>query len=326
MPMMRAAVYRHYGPPEVVGVEQVPKPVPKAGEVLVRVHGATVCAADWRCRKAEPGIVRLVNGFTRPKRMQVLGLELSGTVEAVGEGVSRFSPGDEVFGSPGIGGGAHAEYICIAEDGLIAKRPAGMSLDEAACVIFGGSSALHFLRAAKIQPGQKVLIYGASGSVGVFAVQIAKHMGAEVTAVCSTGNLEMVRSLGADAVIDYTREDFAARGPVYDVVFDTVGKAAVRSCFRALKRGGTFVVETPAEWIEGALRGLEPGRARVVGGMARVTPQVQAYLKQLIDDGKLRTVIDRRFPLDRIADAHRLAESGHKRGHVLVLMGPAPAI
>ncbi|MFL5296161.1 MAG: NAD(P)-dependent alcohol dehydrogenase [Phenylobacterium sp.] len=320
MAMMKAAVYRRYGPPEVVRVEAVPKPSPKAGEVLVRVHAATVCAADWRCRKAEPFIVRLMNGLFAPKRMRVLGLELSGTVEAVGAGVTRFAPGDEVFGSPGMGAGAHAQYVCLAEDGLIAKRPPNMSLDEAACVIFGGSSALHFLRAAKVQPGQKVLIYGASGSVGVFAVQIAKHMGAHVTAVCSTRNVETARSRGADAVVDYTRQDFAAAGPVYDVIFETVGKADVRRAFAALKPGGTFVVETPAEWLQAIGLALMPGRARVVGGMARVTPDGLAYLKDLIEAGKLRTVIDRSFPLDQIAEAHRLAESGHKRGHVAVLM------
>ena len=322
--MMRAAVYRRYGPPEVVTVEQVAKPEPKPNEVLIRVHATTICAADWRCRSARPFVVRLMNGLWRPKRMRVLGIEMAGVVEAVGSAVSRFAPGDQVFGSPGMGAGAHAEYICIAEDGMIARRPANMTLEEAACVMFGGSSALYFLRAANIKPGQKVLIYGASGSVGVFAVQIAKHMGAEVTAVCSTGNLELVRGLGADHVIDYTREDFSARGGPYDVVFETVGKADVGKCFKVLKTGGVFLTITPAEWFTGLFRSLTGRRVRTIGGMARVTPEMTAHLKDLIEAGELRTVIDRAYPLEEIAEAHRLAEGGHKRGHVVVVMAQAP--
>jgi len=259
--MMKAAVYRRYGPPEVVRVEGDSEAVAQGG----RGAGARVRRHRLRRRLAmpqgDPFIVRLNERAPRaPSAMRVLGLELSGTVEAIGAGVTRFAPGDEVFGSPGMGAGAHAQYVCLAQDGLIARRPANMTLEEAACVIFGGSSALHFLRAAKVGPGQKVLIYGASGGVGVFAVQLAKHMGAQVTAVCSTRNLELMRSLGADAVIDYTRQDFAAAGPVYDVVFETVGKADMRRAFAALKPGGVFVVETPAEWLTALWLALRPGR------------------------------------------------------------------
>jgi NADPH:quinone reductase-like Zn-dependent oxidoreductase len=313
---MRAAVYDRYGPPEVVRIAEVEKPAPKANEVLVRVFAATVCAADWRFRKADPFIVRLM------KRPRILGIEFAGRVEAVGADVTRFAPGDDVFGASGFKFGAHAEFICVPQDGMVEKKPANMSHEEAAAVMFGAISALHFLRKADIRPGQNVLVYGASGSVGVFAVQLAKHFGARVTGVCSTANLDLVRSLGADAVIDYTREDFSADGPIYDAIIDTVGKSGFKRANRALKRGGAFLEvlfsgATPA-WMWAGLT----GRAKVVGGVAEAQSGDQMMLKQLIEAGKLRTVIDRRYPLEQIAEAHRLAESGRKKGHVVVLIGP----
>ena len=322
---MRAAVYHRYGPPEVVRIEEVLKPAPRDDEVLIRVHATTVCAADWRLRKADPFLVRAFNGLLRPRRHRILGMELSGVIEAAGAKVTRFLPGDEVFGSPLFKLGAHAEFVCLAEDGLIGRKPANMALDEAAAVMFGALTALGYLRKADIRPGQRVLIYGASGSVGVFAVQLAKHFGAHVTGVCGTANLDLVRSLGADEVVDYTRQDFAASGPIYDVIFDTVGYSGIRRSLRALKRGGVYLLGA-AMPDRAALAGLWAritGAGTVIAGASRPSPDDPALFKRLIEAGALRTVIDRRFSLDQIADAHRLAESGHKRGHALVLVGQA---
>ncbi len=323
---MRAAVYTRYGPPEVLSIEEVKKPVPRDNEVLVRVHGATVCAADWRMRKADPFLIRFMNGFRAPK-IHILGTEFAGTVESTGKTVTRFRVGDQVFGSTGFKFGTHAEYVCVPEDGSIAVKPVNMPLDEAAAILFGGVSALHFLRKAKVQAGQEVLIYGASGSVGVFAVQLAKHFGAHVTAVCSAANLDMVKSLGADEVVDYTTEDFSKAGRVYDVVFDTVGKSGFSRSLKCLKRGGAYVLVGGSGRLssifELVFRGMFvslTGAARVISGVARSAPGDQSFLKGLIEAGKLRTVIVRRYPLDEIAEAHRHAEAGHKKGHVVVLL------
>jgi len=322
---MRAAVYERYGPPEVVEVREVPRPVPKADEVLIRVRASTVCAADWRLRQADPFFARFFTGLFRPKRSQILGMEVSGVVEAVGGKVTRFAVGDEVFGLTGMKFGGHAEYVCVPESGQLAIRPANMSLEECAAVAFGGITALPFLRAANIRSGRKVLIYGASGSVGVFAVQLARYYGAHVTGVCSTANLEMVRSLGAERVVDYTREDYAEVPGVYDIVFDTVGKGGFSRSLRALKPDGTYVISAP-QWA-----GLAPLWARIMGRKilsiaAKRDAGDLGLLKSLIEAGELRTVIERRYRLAEIVEAHRHAQAGHKKGHVLVLpeaAGPA---
>jgi len=324
---MKAAVYERYGPPEVVRIEDVEKPAPQDKEVLVRVRATTVCAADWRLRRAQPFFVRFMTGLTRPKKTRILGMEFAGTVEAVGKAVTRFREGDAVFGGMGFRFGAHAEYVCLPEDGTLAAKPANMSFEEAAAVLFGGFTALDFLRKAKIAAGQNVLIYGASGSVGVFTVQLAKYFGARVTAVCSTGNLEMVKSLGADEVVDYTKEDFSKAGQVYDMVFDTVGKSGYARTLRCLKRGGPYVraggsgggLAMMAAMARGTWVSLTGG-AEVIGGMAAGSLEDQLFLKGLIEAGKLRTVIDRCYPLAQIVEAHRLAEGGHKKGHAVVVM------
>ncbi len=326
VPLMKAAVYTRYGPPEVLEVKDVERPVPGDDEVLVRVRAATVSAADWRLRKADPFLVRFMNGLWRPRKVTVLGLELAGEVESVGKAVTRFAEGDAVFGSTGFRFGAHAEFVCVPEGGSLQPKPVNMPYEEAAAVLFGGVSALHFLRKAEIRPGQKVLVYGASGSVGVFAVQLAKHFGAEVTAVCSTGNLGLVRSLGADEVVDYTREDFSKAGRVYDVVFDAVGMSGFSRSMRSLKRGGRYVrvggsgrlLSMLGDVLREAWISIT-GTAKVIGGMARAAPGDSSFLKGLIEAGELRTVIDRRYLLDEIAEAHRYAEAGHKRGHVVIL-------
>ena len=222
-------------------IEDIEKPIPKDNQVLVRIHATTVSAGDWRMRRAVPFIVRFMTGIWGPKKIQVLGMEFAGKVESVGKAVTRSGEGDQVFGSTGFKFGAHAEYVCLHEDALLAIKPVNMTFEEAAAVLFGGVSALHFLRKANIQEGQKVLIYGASGSVGVFAVQLAKHFGAHVTGVCSTANLDLVKSLGADELVDYTREDFSRAGRVYDMVFDTVGKSGFSRSLKSLKRGGFYV-------------------------------------------------------------------------------------
>ena len=324
---MKAAVYTRYGPPDVVQVQDVEKPVPKDNEVLVRIHAATVCAADWRLRKAEPFFVRFMTGLRRPKKIHILGMEFAGTVESVGKAVTRFGEGDQVFGSTGFKFGTHAEYLCVPEDGTLATKPANMTLEEAAAVLFGGVSALHFLRKAKVQAGQKVLIYGASGSVGTFAVQLAKHFGAHVTGVCSSANLDLVKSLGADDVVDYTRDDFSRAGRVYDTVFDTVGKSGFSRSLRSLKRGGFYVQVGGSGRLLAILGGMlrsmwvsVTGTAKVIGGVARSAPGDQSFLKGLIEAGKLRTVIDRRYSLDQIAEAHRYVEAGHKKGHVVIVV------
>jgi NADPH:quinone reductase-like Zn-dependent oxidoreductase len=326
---MRAAVYIRYGPPDVLEIRDLEKPVPKDNEVRVRIHAATVCAADWRFRKADPFVIRFINGLWRRKKIQILGIEFAGRIESVGKSATRFSVGDQVFGLTGFKAGAHAEYICLPEDATLAIKPVNMTLHESAAVMFGGISALYFLRNAKIQAGQTVLIYGASGSVGIFAVQLVKHFGARVTGVCSTANLDLVKSLGADEVVDYTREDFSRAGRVYDVVVDTVGKSGFSRSLKSLKRGGFFVRIGASGGLWSILGGILRGRwvsitggAKVIGGVARGEAGDQSFLKGLIEAGQLRTVIDRRYSLDEIAEAHRHAEAGHKKGHVVVLLEP----
>jgi NADPH:quinone reductase-like Zn-dependent oxidoreductase len=327
---MKAAFYSSYGTPDVIHIRDVEKPIPQDHEVLVRVHASTVTPADWRFRKADPSFVRLMNGLWRPKKVHILGMEFAGTVESVGQAVTRFAKGDAVFGATGFRFGAHAGYVCVSEDSQLAAKPDKMTFEEAAAVMFGGVSALFFLRQAKIGAGQKVLIYGASGSVGIFAVQLAKHFGAHVTGVCSTSNLEMVKSLGADQVVDYTREDFSSAGRVYDMVFDTVGKSGYSRSLRALKRGGFYVrvggsgrLISMLGWMLAGMWTSITGAAKVVSGVARGAAGDQSMLKDLIEAGKLRTVIDRRYSLEQIAEAHRYVEAGHKKGNVVVVLEPA---
>ncbi|MGA7714094.1 MAG: NAD(P)-dependent alcohol dehydrogenase [Rhizomicrobium sp.] len=320
---MKAAVYRSYGPPEVVRIEEVEKPRPKKNEVLIRIHATTVCAGDVRLRQANPFILRFLYGLWRPKKANILGMELAGTVEGVGRKVTRFGVGDRVFGSAGLKFGAHAEYACLSQDGLLATKPDNATFEEEAAVPFGGISALHYLQKGGIRAGQKVLIYGASGSVGTAAVQLAKYFGAHVTGVCSTSNLELVKSLGADDVVDYTKEDFSKAGRRYDIVFDTVGRSGFWRSMRSLKRGGAYLLATGPlmPFLFGGIWASLTGAAKIVSGMARGNAESLSFLKELIEAEKLKIVIDRRYSLEQIVEAHRYVETGHKKGNVVVTVG-----
>ncbi len=319
---MKAIVCTKYGPPEVLQLNEVEKPTPKDNEVLIRVHATTVTSGDVRLRSFTwapwfwlPG--RIMYGLTKPRR-KIPGNELAGEIESVGKDVTQFREGDQVFGIvwETSFGGANAEYKCLKED-VVAKKPVNMTYEEAAAVPIGGLTALVLLRKGNIKSGQKVLIFGASGSVGTFAVQLARYFGADVTGVCSTMNIEMVKSLGADKVIDYTKENFTRNGQTYDIIFDAVMKTSFSRCKSSLKRRGVYItVDYP---LLQALWTSILGSRKVVFGIANRIEDL-AFLKELIETGKLRSVIDRNYPLEQTAAAHRYVDKGHKKGNVVITL------
>jgi NADPH:quinone reductase-like Zn-dependent oxidoreductase len=315
---MRAVVFDQYGSPDVLHLAEVARPVPRDHEILVRVGETIVTPTDCYTRQGSPWIVRLFTGLVRPRI--VPGVELAGTVEAVGRRVTAFRPGDEVFGASISGFGAHAEYRCLPEHGVVARLPVGITYGEAAAVCDGGLTALTFLRdVARIQPGQRLLVIGASGSVGSFAVQLGRHLGAEVTGVCGPTNLGLVRSLGAHAVIDYTREDYTAAGRPYDVVLDAVSRSSFARCRRVLSPRGLYLATVPTLGLllQTLWTRLTRG-PRAAFAATRHTRENLEYLRERLEAGELRAVIERSYPLARIAEAHRHVETGHKVGNVVV--------
>ncbi|KXH70182.1 MAG: hypothetical protein AM326_01165 [Candidatus Thorarchaeota archaeon SMTZ-45] len=328
---MKAIVWTKYGSPDVLQLRDVDKPQPKDNELLIKIHATTVTIGDCEMRRFKyPMImgllVRMYIGIRKPTRITVLGMELAGEVEAVGSGVTKFKPGDEIFGSTGFGFGAYAEYVCIPEDadssddGSITHKPTNLTFEESAIIPVGADTALFFIRTqGNVQPGQKVLIYGASSSVGSYAVQLAKHFGAEVTAVCSASNHEWVKELGADKMIDYRTEDFTKSGETYDAIFDAVGKLSLFGSMKALKEGCVFLdaVHMMRRSVQAKFATMRSNK-RILGGTATGVTEDLVFFKELIEGGKLKPVIDRRYPLEEIVEAHRYVETGRKKGNLII--------
>ncbi len=315
---MRAAVYRKYGTPDVLHIEEIERPTPKEDEVLIKVHATTVNRTDCGLRGAEIFITRLFTGLLRPKR-KVLGMELAGEVVAIGADVTAFEVGDSVFGM--CGSGAHADFVCLKESAALAIKPAGMAFEEAAAVCDGAILALAGLHHADLRPGRSILVYGASGSIGTAAVQLARYFDADVTAVCNSKTLELVRSLGADQVIDYMQEDFTKNGQTYDVIFDAVGKHSFRRCRRSLKPGGIYVETDPGfMWHVPLLTLLTRwiGDKKVMLVLPKYTKANVLFVKNLIEAGKYRAVIDRTYPLEDVVEATRFVETEEKTGNVVL--------
>jgi NADPH:quinone reductase-like Zn-dependent oxidoreductase len=324
---MKAAVYERYGAPEVLALKEVPAPTPAPNEILVEIHATTVTSGDWRVRSLHlpPGFGpfgRLAFGLLRP-RQPVLGTELAGKVVAIGERVTKFAVGDAVIAFPGVKMGCHAEYRCISEDGPVVLKPQNLSYDEAAALSFGGTTALSFLRRANVQRGERVLIVGASGCVGSAAVQLAKHLGAEVTGVCSTVNVALVRSLGADHVIDYTKQDFTKNGETYDVILDTTNTAGWARSKRSLRDHGRLLVVLGGLWslLQAPFVSLFTNK-KVIAGPVPERVEDLRELAHLAESGVYRPVVDRRYPFAQIVEAHRYVDTGRKRGSVVMTLVP----
>ena len=326
---MKAIVWTKYGPPDALQLQEVKTPTPKENEVLIRVHAATASQADTEFRRLKLPFLfaiplRLYLGITKPTRITILGTEFAGEIVAVGKEVTRYQPGDQVFGYTGLGMGTYAEYLCLSEKpsalaSVIGIKPANLTYEEAAAAPFGGLEALHALRQANIQPGQKVLIVGAGGSIGTFGVQLARYYGAEVTGVDKKGKLEMLRSIGATHVMDYAREDFTKNGQTYDVIFDTIGKSPFSGSLRSLKEHGTYINANPGLFGGVRMRQLSKNtNKRVIPWSASYTTDNLMTLKDLLEAGTIKPVIDRRYPLEQTAEAHRYVDSGQKKGNVVI--------
>ncbi|HLZ63810.1 MAG TPA: NAD(P)-dependent alcohol dehydrogenase [Ktedonosporobacter sp.] len=320
---MKAIICTKYGPPEVLQLQEVEKPVPRDHEILVKVSATTVTAGESRVRSFTVPLsfwlpARLMIGLRKPRKA-IPGMVVAGEVEAVGKEVKRFKSGDQVFAYDIAKFSTYAEYTCLSENSAIASKPSTVTYGEAAAIPFGGITALHFLKQGKIEAGQHVLIYGASGSVGTWAVQLAKHFGALVTGVCSTTNVALVKSLGADQVIDYTKEDWTRSGETYDLLFDAVGKTSFPGCLRSLKKEGVYLqpVAAPALSLQMLWAGVTSSRTLIGGGATPKTEDLIS-LKELVEAGKIKPVIDRRYPLEQIVEAHRYVDQGHKKGDVVI--------
>ena len=320
---MKAIVYTRYGSPDVLQLKEIEKPIPKENEILVKVKATTVTVADIRSRSftVPPAFwlpARINLGFKQPKK-KILGMELAGVVESVGKDVKRFKEGDQVFAASLAGFGAYAEYKCLPEDGPVTIKPSNITFEEAAAIPIGARTALFFLRKTNIERGQKVLVYGASGSVGSYAVQLAKYLGAEVTGVCSTSNLELVKSLGADKVIDYTKEDFSRNSETYDVIFEAVNKSSFTDCMKLLKKDGTYInVTEPLPNARMLWTQLTTSKKLILSRNSPETPEALNFLKELVENGSVKVVIDRNYRLEEIVEAHRYVEQGHKKGNVVI--------
>ncbi|TAH39891.1 MAG: NAD(P)-dependent alcohol dehydrogenase [Bacteroidetes bacterium] len=315
---MKAIVYTQYGAPDVLQIKEVAMPSPKGNEILIRIKATAVNSGDVRLRKADPFAVRFIFGFIKPK-INILGSVFSGDVEGIGKDVKKFKIGDTVFGHTDMNFGSYAEYKSLPENASIALKPANVSHGEAAVIPFGGVTAYHFIKKAMIKPGQKVLVIGASGAVGSSAVQIAKSFGAHVTGVCSTANMDLVKSIGADNVIDYTKQDFTQNGETYDVIFDTVKAISVPKAIKSLNKNGIMILS--AAGISEMLQGLwisKTSSKKVMTGVIGHTAADIIFLKGLIETGRLKPVIDRTYPLEKIAEAHAYAEKGHKKGNIII--------
>jgi NADPH:quinone reductase-like Zn-dependent oxidoreductase len=308
---MKAVVCTGYGPPDVLELREVAKPVPRDSEVLIRIHATPVTAMDFRIRgldvplggmaaKIARTVMRLRFGLTRP-RQQVLGGYLAGEIETVGKGVRRFKAGDRVFARTGLRFGACAQYVCLPETGMLTAMPSNLTFEEAAAIPYGGANAMYFLKRGGIRSGQKVLVYGASGAIGTSAVQLARIYGAQVTGVCSTQNMELVKSLGADKAIDYTKEDFTKSNELFDIIFDAVGKISYAASQKCLAANGKYV-------------------SVFTSGQSRISERDLVFLRELVEEGKIRPVVDRCYPLEQTAEAHRYVERGHKKGNVIITM------
>jgi NADPH:quinone reductase-like Zn-dependent oxidoreductase len=318
-------MYERYGPPDVLELKEVEKPIPKDNEVLIKTYATTVTSGDWRARSLNVPVgfglmSRLFFGVSKP-RQPILGTELSGEIVSVGKGVSKFKVGDQVFAFSGAGMGCYAEYKCMPEDGPVALKPSNLTYDEAAAISFGGTTMLNFFRRGKLQRGEKVLINGASGGVGTAAVQLARHFGADVTGVCSSANMELVRSLGATHVIDYTKEDFTQNGETYDIIVDTVGTAPFSRCKGSLRERGRLLL------VLGGLPDLlqipwvsMTSSKKVIGGPATERAEDLRFLAKLAEAGEFKPVIDRRYPFEQIAEAHRYVDTGRKKGNVIITL------